>query len=279
MSQTNDTTPSMTTNNHPNYVGNMSLCTARLQGFLRSRKQSVDLPFTRESVLAGVPELNVANNALVMESFSKNDLLTLLEQFMSYHLDVGVRAVKDKVPSYANTAKHFADILNITHTKKDGTVVPAFWATVGNMRWSMRQASKAQKREEAVASGKAYFVTGVLNKDGTPRVFTTEKKALSASARTYAKEAWAEANAINTKEARAEVKALPEVVANVYSQGQSVGKVDQKPVNKFTMDMVMSMHHTKIIRLARANGCKGNTKAEALHFILDNFAKLDFTSL
>ena len=169
MSQTNDTTPSMTTNNHPNYVGNMSLCTARLQGFLRSRKQSVDLPFTRESVLAGVPELNVANNALVMESFSKDDLLTLLEQFMSYHLDVGVRAVKDKVPSYANTAKHFADILNITHTKKDGTVVPAFWATVGNMRWSMRQASKAQKREEAVASGKAYFVTGVLNKDGPPR--------------------------------------------------------------------------------------------------------------
>lgn len=279
MSNTTDTTMSMTTQNNPNYVQHMSLCTPRVQAFLLSNRKSVELPFTRDSVLAGIPELNVVNGALVMESFTKADMLVLLEQFMSYHLDVGVKSAKDQVPSYASTAKHFAAILDITHTKKDGTVVPAFWATVGNMRWSMRRASKAQKREAAVQTGKAFYVKGCLNKDGSPQVFTTMKKALSAAARTHAKDEWAKANAINSKEARAKVKALPEVVAAVYSQSESIGKADQKPVNKFTMDMVMTLHHSKIIRLARENGSDATSKAAALHFILDNFAKLDFSSL
>ncbi len=213
-----------------------------------------------------------------MHTYKKSDLLkSLLGNYMDTYMDVGVKAAKDGTPSYASTAKHFANILALEHERKDGVKVSAFIVTVSNMRQALKRANKAQKIGAKVGAGEAFFVEGFNDKNGVARPLPSMKKALSAAARTHFPEEWAAANEANCKDMRKAVK--DKCGEFVYKQADAVGKVGQMPTNSYTLSMVEGMHHSKIIRLARANGSKATTKAKALMYIQDNFSKLDFSSL
>ena len=249
---------------------------------MSSNKRTIDLPFTPESVAEGVPAFDsVVKDGVhiyTMHTYKKSDLLkSLLGNYMDTYMDVGVKAAKDGTPSYASTAKHFANILGLIHERKDGVKVSAFVATVSNMRQALKRANKAQKIGAKVGAGEAFFVEGFNDKNGVARPLPSMKKALSAAARTHFPEEWAAANEANCKEMRQAVK--DKCGEFVYKQADAVGKVGQMPTNSYTLSMVEGMHHSKIIRLARANGSKATTKAKALMYIQDNFSKLDFSSL
>ena len=253
-----------------------------LEDFMSSNKRTIDLPFTPESVAEGVPAFDsVVEDGVhiyTMHTYKKSDLLkSLLGNYMDTYMDVGVKAAKDGTPSYASTAKHFANILGLIHERKDGVKVSAFIATVSNMRQALKRANKAQKISAKVGAGEAFFVTGFNDKNGVARPLPSMKKALSAAARTHFPEEWAAANEANCKDMRKAVK--DKCGEFVYKQAEAVGKVGQMPTNSYTLSMVEGMHHSKIIRLARANGSKATTKAKALMYIQDNFSKLDFSSL
>lgn len=253
-----------------------------LEDFMSSNKRTIDLPFTPESVAEGVPAFDsVVKDGVhiyTMHTYKKSDLLkSLLGNYMDTYMDVGVKAAKDGTPSYASTAKHFANILALEHERKDGVKVSAFIATVSNMRQALKRASKAQKISAKVGAGEAFFVEGFNDKNGVARPLPSMKKALSAAARTHFPKEWEAANEANCKEMRQAVK--DKCGKFVYKQAEAVGKVGQMPTNSYTLSMVEGMHHSKIIRLARANGSKATTKAKALMYIQDNFSKLDFSSL
>lgn len=253
-----------------------------LKGFMSSNKRTIDLPFTPTSVSEGVPAfdsvLKDGVHTYTMHTYKKSDLLkSLLGNYMDTYMDVGVKAAKDGTPSYASTAKHFADILGLVHERKDGVKVSAFVATVSNMRQALKRANKAQQISATVAAGEAFFVIGFNDKNGVARPIKSMKKALSAAARTHFPKEWEAANEANCKEMRQAVK--DKCSEFVYKQADAVGKVGQMPTNSYTLSMVEGMHHSKIIRLARANGSKATTKAKALMYLQDNFSKLDFSSL
>ena len=253
-----------------------------LEDFMSSNKRTIDLPFTPESVAEGVPAfdsvLKDGVHTYTMHTYKKSDLLkSLLGNYMDTYMDVGVKAAKDGTPSYASTAKHFANILALEHERKDGVKVSAFGATVSNMRQALKRANKAQKISAKVGAGEAFFVEGFNDKNGVARPLPSMKKALSAAARTHFPKEWEAANEANCKKMRQAVK--DKCGEFVYEQADAVGKVGQMPTNSFTLSMVEGMHHSKIIRLARANGSKATTKAKALMYIQDNFSKLDFSSL
>ena len=249
---------------------------------MSSNKRTIDLPFTPESVSEGVPAfdsvLKDGVHTYTMHTYKKSDLLkSLLGNYMDTYMDVGVKAAKDGTPSYASTAKHFANILGLVHERKDGVKVSAFVATVSNMRQALKRANKAQKIGAKVGAGEAFFVVGFNDKNGVARPLPSMKKALSAAARTHFPKEWEAANEANCKDMRQAVK--DKCGEFVYKQADAVGKVGQMPTNSYTLSMVEGMHHSKIIRLARANGSKATTKAKALMYIQDNFSKLDFSSL
>lgn len=253
-----------------------------LEDFMSSNKRTIDLPFTPESVSEGVPAfdsvLKDGVHTYTMHTYKKSDLLkSLLGNYMDTYMDVGVKAAKDGTPSYASTAKHFANILGLVHERKDGVKVSAFVATVSNMRQALKRANKAQKIGAKVGAGEAFFVVGFNDKNGVARPLPSMKKALSAAARTHFPKEWEAANEANCKDMRQAVK--DKCGEFVYKQADAVGKVGQMPTNSYTLSMVEGMHHSKIIRLARANGSKATTKAKALMYIQDNFSKLDFSSL
>lgn len=253
-----------------------------LQEFMNSNKRTIDLPFTPTSVSEGVPAfdsvLKDGVHTYTMHTYKKSDLLkSLLGNYMDTYMDVGVKSAKDGTPSYASTAKHFANILGLIHERKDGVKVSAFVATVSNMRQALKRANKAQKIGAKVGAGEAFFVIGFNDKNGVARPLPSMKKALSAAARTHFKDEWEAANEANCKDMRKAVK--DKCGEFVYKQAEAVGKVGQMPTNSYTLSMVEGMHHSKIIRLARANGSKATTKAKALMYIQDNFSKLDFSSL
>ena len=253
-----------------------------LEDFMSSNKRTIDLPFTPESVAEGVPAFDsVVKDGVhiyTMHTYKKSDLLkSLLGNYMDTYMDVGVKAAKDGTPSYASTAKHFANILALEHERKDGVKVSAFIVTVSNMRQALKRANKAQKIGAKVGAGEAFFVEGFNDKKGVARPLPSMKKALSAAARTHFPKEWEAANEANCKEMRQAVK--DKCGDFVYKQADAVGKVGQMPTNSYTLSMVEGMHHSKIIRLARANGSKATTKAKALMYIQDNFSKLDFSSL
>ena len=249
---------------------------------MSSNKRTIELPFTPTSVSEGVPAfdsvLKDGVHTYTMHTYKKSDLLkSLLGNYMDTYMDVGVKAAKDGTPSYASTAKHFANILGLVHERKDGVKVSAFVATVSNMRQALKRANKAQKIGAKVGAGEAFFVIGFNDKNGVARPLASMKKALSAAARTHFPKEWEAANKANCKDMR---KAVKDKCGDfVYKQADAVGKVGQMPTNSYTLSMVEGMHHSKIIRLARANGSKATTKAKALMYIQDNFSKLDFSSL
>ena len=276
------------------YVLQMQGFAPVLEDFMSSNRRSIDLPFTPESVAEGVPAFDsVVKDGVhiyTMHTYKKSDLLkSLLGNYMDTYMDVGVKAAKDGTPSYASTAKHFANIIALEHERKpvkdkvSGKVikpackVSAYIATVANIRAGLKKANKAQQINAKVGAGEAFFVEGFNDKNGVARPLPSMKKALSAAARTHFPEEWSAANDANCKEMR---KAVKDKCGDfVYKQADAVGKVGQKPTNSFTLSMVEGMHHSKIIRLARANGSKATTKAKALMYIQDNFSKLDFSSL
>lgn len=264
------------------YVLQIQVLVPAIEDFMSSNRRTIDLPFTPESVALGVPAfdsvLKDGQHIYTMHTYKKADLLkSLLGNFMDNLDTCGVKAAKDGTPSYASTAKHFAAILALEHERKDGVKVSAFIATVANVRASLKRANKAQVIGAKVSAGEAFFVEGFNDKDGVARPLPSMKKALAAAARTHFPEEWAAANEANDSEARKAIKA--KCGEFVYKQADAVGKVGQMPTNSYTLKMIEGMHHSKIIRLARANGCKGKSKKAALNFIGDNFSKLDFSSL
>ena len=280
-----NTTPQplgLTINRSVGYVLQIQVLVPAIKDFMSSNRRTIDLPFTPESVALGVPAFDSTlvdgQHVYTMHTYKKADLLKgMLGNFMDNLDTCGVKAAKDGTPSYASTAKHFANILALEHERKDGVKVSAFIASVANIRAGLKRANKQQRINAKVGEGTAFFVEGFNDKNGVARPLPSMKKALSAAARTHFPKEWDAANDADDREAR---KAIKDKCGEfVYKQAEAVGKVGQMPTNSYTLKMIEGMHHTKIIRLARANGCKGRSKKAALNFIGDNFSKLDFSSL
>ena len=284
------------------YAGQHTPVVPVLQDFLQSRRKTVDLPYTRESMDMGMPEFDSKSEKGVVtytwNTFTLKEVLGCLEAFMTYMPTTGPKDVTNDIPSYASTRKHFSDIMALTYTPKKGNYanveVNGFFSVVGNFRFVYKKTNAKQKLQAKVAAGEGFFAADVLDNDGVPRAYPSSKKAAKAWARRdpVLKQkngkvvvphvrigggfgvTWHEgAYGMSKKEI------LDEASTHVYKQADAVGKENHAPTNSYTMRMVEGLHWTAIVRLARENGSTATKKADALMYLQDNFSKLDFSSL
>lgn len=294
------------------YAGQHTPVVPVLQDFLQSRRKSVDLPYTRESMEMGMPEFDSKSEKGVVtytwNTFTTQEVLGCLEAFMTYMPTTGPKTVTGSIPSYASTRKHFSDIMALTYTPEKGNYanveVNGFFSVVGNFRFGYKKVVAKQKLQAKVAAGEGFFAEGVVDKDGVARPYPSNKKAAKAYARSEPtlkvhdkdiKSKGIKAGDVVVPHVRigggwgstwhegaygmTKAEILDEASKHVYTQADAVGKANHAPTNSYTMRMVEGLHWTAIVRLARANGSTATKKADALMYIQDNFGKLDFACL
>jgi hypothetical protein len=294
------------------YAGQHTPVVPVLQDFLQSRRKSVDLPYTRESMEMGMPEFDSKSEKGVVtytwNTFTLSQVLECLEAFMTYMPTTGPKTVTNSIPSYASTRKHFSDIMALTYTPEKGNYanveVNGFFSVVGNFRFGYKKTVAKQKLQAKVSAGEGFFATDVLDNDGVPRAYPSSKKAAKAWARRDPvlkvhdkanKSKGIKAGDVVVPHVRvgggfgvtwhegaygmSKKEILDEASTHVYKQADAVGKANHAPTNSYTMRMVEGLHWTAIVRLARVNGSTATKKADALMYIQDNFSKLDFACL
>ncbi len=294
------------------YAGQHTPVVPVLQDFLQSRRKSVDLPYTRESMEMGVPEFDSktvkGTVTYTWNTFTTQEVLGCLEAFMTFMPTTGPKTVTNSIPSYASTRKHFSDIMALTYTPEKGNYanveVNGFFSVVGNFRFGYKKVVAKQKLDAKVAAGEGFFAEGVVDKDGVARPYASNKKAAKAWARSEPvlkvhdkdiKSKGIKAGDVVVPHVRvgggfgvtwhegaygmSKKEILDEASTHVYTQADAVGKENHAPTNSYTMRMVEGMQWHAIVRLARYNGSKATTKVAALLYLQDNFSKLDFACL
>mgnify|MGYP003640770368 CR=1 FL=1 len=274
-----------------------------LAKFLASRAKTVDLPYTYVSMTQGMPEFDSKTVDKVLtytwNTFTTKQVLECLEAFMTYMPTTGPKPVTSKIPSYASTRKHFAEIMALTYTPSKGQYADVecngFFSVMANFRFTYRKTVAASELSAVVSAGEGFFAEGVLDKDGVARPYGSAKKAAKAYARSAPVLKVTKAGKVCVPNVRvgggwgsewhegafgmSKKDILKEAATHVYAQADALGKGGQQASNSYTMQMVEGMSWQAIVRLARANGSDATKKAPALMYIQDNFGSLDFTSL
>ena len=218
-------------------------------------------------------------------------------------------AVQNQIPSYAVGAKasdkDLAHALRVPYEpskgKNAGLTLSGAGTAIANYRFAMKRMAGANAVTNSLASGTAFFVNrsavlarmnegadattktanekacaSLLNTDGTARAFaptksTTmpNKNALKAVARLLYGANW---------HAGDKKTIFQDCQAFVYAQGESVGKPNQSPVNRYTLEVLRDTHQATVRRLAKEAGAPADaTKSKALasQWFSDNTARLE----
>lgn len=252
------------------YAVQHSLCAERISDFLAGRSKEVALPYTRESVLAGVPTF--ATN-YEHATFTRAEITEFAKQCFEYVQAHGTVAVKDQVPTYTSTNKEFANMFAVTYTvskgANEGQVRNGVFQAIAQYRRATKSAQAKDQLNASLKAGVAYFAVGVVDSEGVARPYADETKARKAWVRKHIGEDWWVGRDKAAKQALL-------ATAEVYTQADSLGNAEQSPANTFTVRAIEKAHHATIKRIARdaSGGTIFASKAKALQYITDNLAQV-----
>ena len=182
-------------------------------------------------------------------TYSFTGLKPIFKAMVEQGREFGGSAFETGVPSYSRTRKDFANMFALTYKVSkgvnEGQVRNLVAHCMANVRNAHKRIDAKNFTEQTVKAGKAWFVDG----DVKAVPYDDEKKARKAWARhkdNYGADWWVGIDK-DTKNAR-----LAE--ASVYQQAESVGKVEQVQVNKFTLTSIVSMPAIQVCKLAKKAG-------------------------
>ena len=263
-----DTSP---INRQDAYAVQHSVCATRIGEFLASRNaQEVALPYTRESVQAGVPTFttNYEHNI-----FTREEILVFATQCFEHVQAYGTVAVKDQVPTYTSKDKEFANMFAVTYKvskgENEGQVRNGVFQAIAQYRRAMKTAKAKDTLNTSLKAGTGFFAEGVVDSNGVARAYADETQARKAWVRKHIGEDWWVGR---DKSAKQQLLAT----AKVYAQADALGKTEQAPANTFTVQAIEKAHHSTIKRIARdmSGGTTFASKDKAMQYITDNLAQL-----
>jgi len=243
----------------------------RIGAFLGSRAQNVALPILADG---GKSPLEFAPQQ-ANSTFTRREVITLVREIVSIMSEApSPVAVRDKVPSYATgpkgAVKDLLPLLDISYTPTKGNSegIPrnAALHCLGAYRRNIGRLAKRNAVLAKVEAGDAWFAEGVVDNKGVARPFPSEKKARKAFCRLTHGDNW-----------YGEDKANRLASAEVYQQGQSVGRNNQHAVNNHTVATLTAMHHATVRKLARQAGAPASatdSKAKAIQWFSDDNDRL-----
>lgn len=182
-------------------------------------------------------------------TYTFTQLKPIFKAMVTQGREFGGSAFEAGVPAYSRTRKDFANMFALMYTVSkgvnEGQVRNLVAHCMANVRNAHKRIDAKNFTEQTVKAGKAWYVEG----DEKCVAYDNEKKAQKAWARhkdNYGADWWVGLDK-DAKNAR-----LAE--AKVYQQAESVGKVEQVQVNKFTLTTIVSMPAIQVCKLAKKAG-------------------------
>lgn len=234
----------------------------RMVAFLGSRAKACALPLSDSTVspLELASPDKQGNRAHT--TFTRAQVVAIAREVVAIMADKpSPTAVRDSVPSYWLGSKaRVSDLvkaLTLTYTpskgNNEGVELNAAGHCVAAYRREVKRLAKANTLASTLKAGTGWFAVGVLDKDGQPRPYPSEKKARKAYCRlkytVYAAdgktvvEHWYEDDKAN-RLAR----------AKVYQQNDAVGKADQGRVTRFAAATLDDLSPAAVRALAKKAG-------------------------
>jgi len=234
----------------------------RMVAFLGSRAKACALPLSDSTVspLELAPADKQGNRAHT--TFTRAQVVAIAREVVAIMAEKpSPTAVRDSVPSYwlgpKAPVRDLVKALTLTYTPSKGNSAGvernAAGHCVGAYRRDVKRLAKANTLTSTLKAGTGWFAVGVLDKKGEPRPYTSEKKARKAYCRlkytvydTDGKtvlETWYDTDKANRLAS-----------AEVYQQGDSVGKADQGRVTRFAAATLDDLSPSAVRALAKKAG-------------------------
>ena len=224
----------------------------RMVAFLGSRAKACALPLSDSTVspLELAPADKQGNRAHT--TFTRAQVVAIAREVVAIMAEKpSPAAVRDSVPSYWLGPKarnsELVKALSLTYTPQKGNSANiernAAAHCVGAYRRDVKRLNKANKLASTLKAGTGWFAVGVLDNNGQPRPYTTEKKARKAFCRLTHGDKWYESDKANRLAA-----------AKVYQQADSVGKADQGRVSRFAAATLDDLSPSAVRALAKKAG-------------------------
>ena len=224
----------------------------RMVAFLGSRAKACALPLSDSTVspLELAPADKQGNRAHT--TFTRAQVVAIAREVVAIMAEKpSPAAVRDSVPSYWLGPKarnsDLVKALSLTYTPQKGNSANiernAAAHCVGAYRRDVKRLNKANKLASTLKAGTGWFAVGVLDNNGQPRPYTTEKKARKAFCRLTHGDDWYTTDKANRLAA-----------AKVYQQTDAVGKADQGRVTRFAAATLDDLSPSAVRALAKKAG-------------------------
>ena len=266
MSETPNTAPLPAIDRQAPFAQQVQGVVARMRVLLAGRAKSCLLPLdttNTRSPLELTP--SAKDGSQPHHSFSRAEVRSIAMQVVAIMSEKpSPTAVRDRVPSYALgdkvTNANLAKMLALTYTPSKGNNADVELNAAGHCvaayRREVGRLAKANKVAATVKAGKAWFAEGVLDKNGQPVPYTSEKKARKAWCRDrytvydgkVLVESWFETDKADRLKA-----------AVVYQQGDALGKADQGRLNRAVTGTLDDLSPAALRALAKKAGAPKRT--------------------
>ena len=224
----------------------------RMVAFLGSRAKACALPLSDSTVspLELAPADKQGNRAHT--TFTRAQVVAIAREVVAIMAEKpSPAAVRDSVPSYWLGPKarnsDLVKALSLTYTPQKGNSANiernAAAHCVGAYRRDVKRLNKANKLASTLKAGTGWFAVGVLDNNGQPRPYTSEKKARKAFCRLTHGDKWYESDKANRL-----------ATAEVYQQADAVGKADQGRVSRFAAATLDDLSPSAVRALAKKAG-------------------------
>ena len=236
----------------PAFAEQVKPVVARIKAVLKGRAKTCTLPLSDSTVspLELAPADKQGNRA--HRTFTRAQVVAIAREVVAIMSEKpSPAAVRDKVPSYWLGPKaresDLVKALSLTYTPKKGNSAGqrrnAAAHCVGAFRREVKRLAKANTLASTLKAGTGWFAVGVLDNEGQPRPYTSEKKARKAYCRLTHGDDWFTTDKANRLAA-----------AKVYQQADSVGKADQGRVSRFAAATLDDLSPAAVRALAKKAG-------------------------
>lgn len=266
MSETPNTAPLPTIDRQAPFAQQVQGVVTRMRVLLAGRAKSCLLPLdttNTRSPLELTP--SAKDGSQTHHSFSRAEVRSIAMQVVAIMSEKpSPTAVRDRVPSYALgdkvTNANLAKMLALTYTPSKGNNADVELNAAGHCvsayRREIGRLAKANKLAATVKAGEAWFAEGVLDKNGQPVPYTSEKKARKAWCRDRYNvydgkvlvESWFETD-----------KADRLAAAVVYQQAEALGKREQGRLNRAVTGTLDDLSPAALRALAKKAGAPKRT--------------------
>ena len=236
----------------PAFAVQVAPTVGRMVAFLGSRAKACALPLSDSTVspLELASPDKQGNRAHT--TFTRAQVVAIAREVVAIMADKpSPTAVRDSVPSYwlgpKAPVRDLVKALSLTYTpskgNNEGVELNAAGHCVAAYRREVKRLAKANKLASTLKAGTGWFAVGVLDKDGQPRPYPSEKKARKAYCRLTHGDDWFTTDKAN-RLAR----------AKVYQQNDAVGKADQGRVTRFAAATLDDLSPSAVRALAKKAG-------------------------